>query len=90
KCKAQLEANLPLRNLQIDAEAEKRIRGFQFLSQKPMLYVLNLDEADVAHMQEREEEFRKTTLAGRANTEATAICGKVEAELAELPAEEAG
>ena len=28
------------------AEDEKRIRGFQFLSQKPMLYVLNLGEED--------------------------------------------
>jgi GTP-binding protein YchF len=89
KCKAQLEANQPLRNLTMDADAEKRVRGFQFLSQKPMLFVLNVDESDVGRMHEREEEFRKGTLSGRANTEATAICGKVEAELAELPAEDA-
>ena len=89
KCKAQLETNQPLRNLSIDVEAEKRIRGFQFLSQKPMLFVMNLDESDVGKMHEREEEFRKSTLAGRANTECTAICGKVEAELAELSPEEA-
>src|SRR5579883_2961082 len=89
KCKAQLEANQPLRNLTIDADSEKRIRGFQFLSQKPMLFVLNLDESDVGKLHEREEEFRKTTLAGRSKAEAVAICGKVEAELAELPAEEA-
>src|SRR5215470_14736415 len=42
QCKAALENNQPLRELEIDAEDEKRIRGFQFLSQKPMLYVLNL------------------------------------------------
>jgi GTP-binding protein YchF len=89
KCKALLEANQPLRNLTLDAEAEKRIRGFQFLSQKPMLFVLNLDESDVGRMHEKEEEFRKNTLAGRVNTECTAICGKVEAELAELSPEEA-
>src|SRR5436305_1746815 len=42
KCKAVLEETRPLRLLELDAEEEKRIRGFQFLSQKPMLYVLNL------------------------------------------------
>ena len=44
KCKALLEADTPLRQLELDAEDEKRIRGFQFLSQKPMLYVLNIGE----------------------------------------------
>ena len=33
---------------ELDAEDEKRIRGFQFLSQKPMLYVLNLGEEEAA------------------------------------------
>src|SRR5512141_1385968 len=45
KCKALLEENRPLRELVLEGEDEKRIRGFQFLSQKPMLYVLNLGEA---------------------------------------------
>ena len=43
-----LEANTPLRELEFDGEDEKRIRGFQFLSQKPMLCVLNLGEEDAA------------------------------------------
>src|SRR3954463_985240 len=42
RCKTMLEENKPLRELAIDADDEKRIRGFQFLSLKPMLYVLNL------------------------------------------------
>jgi GTP-binding protein YchF len=88
KCKEQLEGNTPIRNMKLEGDDEKRVRGFQFLSQKPMLYVLNVDEADAGHMEEREEEFRKT-LGDRANTGVSAICGKVEAELAELPAEEA-
>ena len=46
RCKPLLEENRPLRELELDADDEKRIRGFQFLSQKPMLYVLNLGEAD--------------------------------------------
>ena len=88
KCKAELEANQPLRNLEIEAADEKLIRGFQFLSQKPMLYVLNLGEGDAGALHEREKEYREGALAGRRNTAVTAVCGKVEAELAELPREE--
>ena len=38
---------------------------------------------------EVEEKYRKGALAGRPHTAVTAICGKIEAELAELPPEEA-
>jgi hypothetical protein len=86
KAKALLEKDQPLRNLELSDEEEKRIRGFQFLSQKPMLCVLNLGEADAANLHVREEAFRGGPLAGRKHTDAAAICGKIEAELAELPA----
>ena len=85
KAKELLEQDQPLRNLDLNADDEKRIRGFQFLSQKPMLCVLNLGEADASHLREKEEEFRTGPLAGRKQTEVAAVCGKIEAELAELP-----
>lgn len=88
--KAALEANQPLRELELSEEEEKRTRGFQFLSQKPMLYVLNLGETDAGRLHEIEAEYRSGPLAGRAGTAVTAICGKIEAELAELSGEEAG
>jgi ribosome-binding ATPase len=88
KCKALLEADQPLRQIELDADDEKRLRGFQFLSQKPMLYVLNLGENDAANLHQRELEYRDGPLAGRKNTAATGVCGKVEAELSELPREE--
>ena len=88
KCQATIEANQPLRELELDAEDEKRIRGFQFLSRKPMLYVLNIGEEEAGRLHEREEEYRNGPLAGRAHTAVTAVCGKIEAELAELPAGE--
>jgi ribosome-binding ATPase YchF (GTP1/OBG family) len=50
-----------------------------------MLYVLNLGEADAGALRDREREYAEGPLAGRRNTGVTAICGKVEAELAELP-----
>ena len=88
KCKAALEADRPLRQMELDPDDEKRLRGFQFLSQKPILYVLNLGENDAAKLHEREREYREGPLAGRKNTAASAVCGKVEAELSELPREE--
>jgi GTP-binding protein YchF len=88
RCKKALEENRPLREMELDADDEKRLRGFQFLSQKPMLYVLNLGEADAGNLHERERQYREGVLAGHKRTGATAVCGKVEAELAELPREE--
>jgi len=88
RCKTTLENNLALRTLELSGDEEKLIRGFQFLSQKPMLFVLNIGEEDAPRMHEIEDEYRKGALAGRTNTGVSAICGKIEAELAELSPEE--
>ncbi len=89
RCKEALEANTPLRNLEFAGQDEKGIRGFQFLSQKPMLLVLNLGEEDASRLHEVEEQYRTGSLSGKANTAVAAVCGKIEAELAELPGAEA-
>jgi GTP-binding protein YchF len=90
RVKETLEAGTPLRNLEFSPEDEKRIRGFQFLSLKPLLLVLNLGEEDAPRLHEIEQQHRSGDLAGLPNTAVTAICGKIEAELAELsPAEAA-
>lgn len=84
RCKQQLEAHKPLRELELNADEEKRTRGFMFLSRKPMLYVLNLGEEDAARMSERELEYRNGPLGNKPGTAVAAVCGKIEAELAEL------
>jgi GTP-binding protein YchF len=89
KCRALVEANQPLRQLELDADGEKRIRGFQFLSQKPMLYVLNVGESDASRLHEIEQQYLSGPLKSRAHTDVMAVCGKIEAELAELATEEA-
>ena len=48
RCKDALEEGKPLRALQLAGDDLKRLRGFQFLSAKPLLLVINLDEADLA------------------------------------------
>src|SRR5215216_3970945 len=48
RCQQALEAATPLRALQMAGDDLKRLRGFQFLSAKPLLLVINLDEGDIA------------------------------------------
>src|SRR5256884_1539192 len=45
KAKAHLETERPLRELEMTPEDKKRFRGFMFLSEKPILYVLNISES---------------------------------------------
>src|SRR5215471_14322951 len=45
RAKAHLESERPLREMEITPEDKKRIRGFMFLSEKPMLYVVNISES---------------------------------------------
>src|ERR1700732_813113 len=47
-CRAALEEGRPLRALDLKGEDLKRLRGFQFLSAKPLLIVINLDEAQLS------------------------------------------
>src|ERR1700684_2645018 len=43
--KAHLETERPLRELEMTPEDKKRLRGFMFLSEKPIFYVLNIGES---------------------------------------------
>jgi ribosome-binding ATPase YchF (GTP1/OBG family) len=45
---AGLESGAPIRDLQLDPDDEKAIRGFRFLTQKPVLVLLNVGEGDLA------------------------------------------
>lgn len=89
KCKAHLEAENPLRELELTPEERKPIGGFLFLSQRPMLYVLNLGDDEAAEMDNAVEKHRLSALQGRPNTAVVAVCGRLEAELAEMEEKEA-
>jgi ribosome-binding ATPase len=89
KCKLQLEAERPLRELELTSEERKPISGFLFLSQRPMLYVLNLGDQEAAEMHQAIEKHKLSALQGRPNTALVAVCGRLEAELAEMDETEA-
>jgi GTP-binding protein YchF len=89
KCKAHLETEKPLRELELTAEERRPIGGFLFLSQRPMLYVLNLGDEEAADLDKAVEKHKLAALQGRPNTAVVAVCGRLEAELAEMEEKEA-
>ncbi len=91
RARKHLETERPLREMEMTAEDKKRVRGFMFLSEKSMLYVLNIGEsAELGRdLESAAERFGVKEVASRPNAGVTAVCGKVEAELAEMSDEEA-
>jgi ribosome-binding ATPase len=86
RANAHLGSEKPLREMEMTPEDKKRIRGFMFLSEKPIFYVLNIGESTELgkELEEAVGKYKLTESAARPNAAATAICGKVEAELAEM------
>jgi ribosome-binding ATPase len=91
RAKVHLESEHPLRDLEMTPDDKKRVRGFMFLSEKPMLYVLNVSESTSlgSELEAAPQKYRVADLAQRPNTGAIAVCAKVEAELAEMSDEDA-
>jgi len=89
KCRAQLEAEKPLRELDLTTEERKSIGGFLFLSQRPMLYVLNLGDDEAAELATAVARHKLNALERRPKTAVVAVCGRLEAELVEMDEKEA-
>ena len=93
RCQAALEEGRPLRTLELTGDDRKLLRGFQFLSAKPLLLVINLDEDDVADAGSSvERAAAKTGLTGflaHAATKAVALCAKIELEISQLEGDDA-
>lgn len=91
-CRATLEEGQPLRTLSLASDDVKRLRGFQFLSAKPLLVVLNLDEADLTAAGGSAAAVERLGLANigaHAATRIVAVCAKIELEIAQLDAADA-
>jgi len=85
KCKEALDEGIPLRRLDLSPEENRLIRGYAFLSLKPMLLVLNLDENQMCQREELETECMETAKAEAASgCSVCSICGKLEMELSQL------
>ena len=68
----------------MSADEAKRLRGFQLLSAKPLLLVLNLDEADLGQADDAVRIAGLESFMAGAATRAVPICAKIELEIAQL------
>jgi len=87
RLKAGLEADHPLRAQAMSSDEQKLLVNYQFLSDKPLLIVLNIDEGDAARAPGIEAEYAGPD-AGP-HTAFAAISGKIEQELAQMSDEDA-
>jgi GTP-binding protein YchF len=78
----ELSAGHPLRAVELTNEDELRLRGYRFLTQKPVLVVLNVDEGQLGTASDLEAAGR--TRYAQPQTDVAALGGKIEAELAQL------
>lgn len=76
-----LEDERPLREVVLEGEDEKRLRGFQLLSAKPLLLVVNVAEDQLAAPPE---------VPASVGVETVVVSAPIEEEIAGLPAEEQG
>jgi ribosome-binding ATPase len=89
RCKAAIEKETPLRELEFSGEEMKMLTSFMFLSQRPMLYVLNLGDNEAAEIETAVERHKLGALCSKPNTGLVPICGRLEAELVDLEEAEA-
>jgi GTP-binding protein YchF len=87
RLKPALEAGRPIRDEALDEDEEKALRGFRFLTQKPVLVLLNVGEADIAAA----PALIARIAAGYQHQHALvdALSARIEMELGELEPDEA-
>jgi ribosome-binding ATPase len=87
RLKPALEGGSPIRDVELDPDEEKAIRGFRFLTQKPVLVLLNVGEGDIAGA----GETAAALAAGYDHRQALvdALSARIEMELGELEPDEA-
>ncbi len=83
RLQAGLEDDTPIRDIAIAPDEEKLIRGYQFLSAKPIVHVLNVGEADLGN------DLAATIPYDHRKSAVVQLAGKVEAEIAQLEGEDA-
>ena len=89
KAMTALDAETPLRDVGLDEEERKIVRGYRFLTLLPQLLVANLDEDDVPRPDAVLGPLRQAVATHRAMS-VVGVCAKLEAEIGQLePAEAA-
>ncbi len=88
KLKEAFESEKPARTVEFTEEQMKIAKGLHLLTIKPVLYVANVSEDDVANPESNEYVQKVKEFAAQDNAEVIVICAKIESEIAELDGEE--
>jgi GTP-binding protein YchF len=88
KVKPALEGETPIRALDLAPDEARGLRGFTFLSQKPILHCLNLAEKEIGRARTLVESFDLAEAATRAGTRVRWVSAVIEAEVAQLAGDE--
>src|SRR5690625_68996 len=88
RIKSVLEENRPARAISFTADEDTIVRGLHLLTSKPVLYVANVSEEDVANPEKNVQVKKVEQLAEAESSEVIVICASIEAEIAELDSEE--
>ena len=88
KAMAALDRETPLRDIGLDDDERKAIRGYRFLTLQPQLVIANIDESDVAKPDALLAPLRAAAATHKGML-VVPVCAKLEAEIAELPVDEA-
>jgi GTP-binding protein YchF len=84
-----LQNEKPLREIELTPEESRRVKGFTFLTAKPILQLINLGDGDVDTVRHVVTEMGLEEYASRPHMRIAAVCGKIEAEIAVLPPDDA-
>ncbi len=89
KLKAHLEGERPLRELELSDEERRRLRGYALLSEKPLLLAVNLGEGQIKDATALVERSGLAAFAARPGCALCPVSAPIEAEMAQLPPEDA-
>ncbi len=86
QCQEWLENEKPLIDKELTSDEEKMLRGYTFLSQKPLLIVLNISEDKIGETDSIYEKYSHHVSENKRDL--AVICGEIEAELITMDEEE--
>lgn len=85
---AAFEAGLAARTVELNEPEMKYIKHLSLLTIKPILYVANVSEEDIASGEDNDYVKQVRDFAEAENAEVIVVCAQIEAELSELADEE--
>jgi GTP-binding protein YchF len=88
RLETSLEAETPLRAAGLTVEEARIVRGFTFLSQKPILHLVNVDEKAIADGPRVSERFGLAEIAARPHARVGWVSAVIETEVAQLAGDE--